>query len=186
MTVRVYVRVRAQTPAHSAFFEGRLQHGRQLGHFSATWNRNPCLDGLAKVPAIVFGLEGALALVPEKAHMQPLGVATVAALFPPQWRVRIIDQPQPLTDEDILQADLVMVSAMHAQRADARVVLSRCRKLGRRTLIGGPWANIEPEILLTLADHVVAGEVDEAFAGIAADLEAGRAGAFTRSRRGPT
>ena len=68
-----------------------------------------------------------------------------------------------------------MLSAMHAQRAAVRAVLARCRTLGRRTMIGGPYASSQPEALLAVADHVVAGEVDEQFGAIAAGLEAGLA-----------
>lgn len=126
-----------------------------------------------------YGLEGSLCMVPEKAHMAPLALATVAALLPPRWKVRLLDRAfQELTDQDILQADLVIVSAMHAQRADTRMVLERARELGRRTLLGGPWANIQPEIVREIADHVVVGEVEDSFAAIAADLETGRARRF--------
>ncbi len=126
-----------------------------------------------------YGLEGSLCMVPEKAHMAPLALATIAALLPPRWKVRLLDRAfQDLTDQDILQADLVIVSAMHAQRGDTRMILGRARALGRRTLIGGPWANIEPEIVRQIADHVVVGEVEDSFAAIAADLETGRARHF--------
>lgn len=48
-----------------------------------------------------------------------------------------------------------MVSAMQVQRADEHRALQRAAKLGRRTMIGGPYASSEPEALLPLADHVV-------------------------------
>jgi radical SAM superfamily enzyme YgiQ (UPF0313 family) len=63
---------------------------------------------------------------------------------------------------------------MAVQRTDMRGVLLRARKLGRRTILGGPFASsCEPELALSWADHVVRGEPDEAFAEIAADLERG-------------
>jgi radical SAM superfamily enzyme YgiQ (UPF0313 family) len=139
-----------------------------------------------KFPPSFYGLEGSLCLVPQRAHMAPLALATVAALLPAHWRLRLIDRAfQEVRDEDIRGADLVVISAMHAQRADARAILDRCRALGCRTLIGGPWANIEPEVLLGLADHVVAGEVEDTMAGIAADLESGHARRFYRTERRP-
>ncbi len=50
----------------------------------------------------------------------PLGLITVAALCPATWQIRLIDHAfEELRDEDLKWADLVMVSAMHAQRADA-------------------------------------------------------------------
>jgi radical SAM superfamily enzyme YgiQ (UPF0313 family) len=127
-------------------------------------------------PPSFWGFEGMLRILPEKSVVPPLGLITVASLCPPAWRLRLIDCAfDRLTDEDIRGADLVMLSAMHAQRFNAHAVLQRCRQLGTRTMIGGPYASSQPEKLLPLADHVVAGEVDERFGEIAAGLETGRA-----------
>jgi radical SAM superfamily enzyme YgiQ (UPF0313 family) len=129
-----------------------------------------------RFPPSFWGFEGMMQILPEKSVMPPLGLVTVAALCPPQWRIRLVDCAlDTLRDEDILWADLVLVSAMHAQRADTRAVLQRCRRLGRRSMIGGPYASSQPEALLPLADHVVAGEVDECFGEIASGLERGLA-----------
>lgn len=115
-------------------------------------------------------------LLPEKVVMPPLGLITVAALCPESWTLRLVDQGvEELTDEDILWADLVMVSAMTVQRDGLREVLARARRLGRRTMVGGPYASGEPARMLAMADHVVAGEPDEVFGEIARDLEEGTA-----------
>ncbi len=68
-----------------------------------------------------------------------------------------------------------MVSAMHAQRADARAILAQARRLGRRTFVGGPWASTDPDAVLRDADHVLVGEAEEAFPDIAVALEQGTA-----------
>ena len=129
-----------------------------------------------RFPPSFWGFEGMLEVIPEKSIMPPLSLITVAALCPATWHIRLIDRAfEELRDEDLLWADLVMVSAMHAQRADARVVLSRARSLGRRTFIGGPWASSEPEAVLSEADHVLVGEAEDVFADIAAALERGAA-----------
>jgi radical SAM superfamily enzyme YgiQ (UPF0313 family) len=129
-----------------------------------------------RFPPSFWGFEGVLDMIPEKAMTPPLGLITVAALCPATWSLRLIDRAvEELRDEDLRWADLVMVSAMHAQRADAVAVLARARSLGRRTFIGGPWASSEPELLLKEADHVLAGEAEEVFAEIAVALETGAA-----------
>jgi radical SAM superfamily enzyme YgiQ (UPF0313 family) len=129
-----------------------------------------------RFPRSFWGFEGMLEIIPEKSIMPPLGLITVAALCPATWNIRLIDRAfDDLRDEDLLWADLVMVSAMHAQRVDAVAVLARARALGRRTFIGGPWASSEPELLLKEADHVLAGEAEEVFADIASALEQGTA-----------
>jgi radical SAM superfamily enzyme YgiQ (UPF0313 family) len=127
-------------------------------------------------PPSFWGFEGVLEMTPEKSVMPPLGLITVAALCPAEWTIRLLDMAfEELTDEDLLWADLVMVSSMHAQKPNTLDVLSRSRALGRRTFIGGPWASSEPEFLLDKADHVMVGEAEEVFAEIALALEEGTA-----------
>lgn len=103
-------------------------------------------------------------IVPERSLMPPLGLITVAALCPKQWAIRLVDLAfEELNDQDLLWADLVVVSAMQVQRDDVRDTLQRASKLGRRTMVGGPYANSQPEELLPLADHVIVREPDEVF-----------------------
>jgi radical SAM superfamily enzyme YgiQ (UPF0313 family) len=129
-----------------------------------------------RFPPSFWGFEGVLAMIPEAAMTPPLGMITVAALCPASWTIRLIDHCfEELRDEDIRWADLVMVSAMHAQRADARVILAHARAHSKRTFVGGPWASTEPEIVLEDADHVFVGEAEEAFAAVAIALEQGTA-----------
>src|ERR1700750_1579074 len=71
-----------------------------------------------RFPPSFWGFEGALEMLPERAMTPPLGLITVAALCPSSWDLRVLDLAfEELRDEDLLWADLVMVSAMHAQRA---------------------------------------------------------------------
>ncbi|MBZ5565405.1 MAG: B12-binding domain-containing radical SAM protein [Acidobacteriia bacterium] len=129
-----------------------------------------------KIPDSFWTFTGMVVLLPEKTIMPPLGLITVAALCPPDWTLRLVDQAvEELTDDDILWADLVMVSAMTVQEAGLREVLARARRLGRRTMVGGPYASGEPTRMLPIADHVVVGEPDEVFSRIALDLEEGTA-----------
>ena len=128
-----------------------------------------------RFPSSFWSLQGMMGnLIPEEAFMPPLGLLTVAALCPKEWTIRLIDRAfEDLLDEDIHWSDLVMVSAMHVQQDDVREILGRARALGKRTIIGGPYASSEPEVLLSLADHVVVGEPDECFQQIANDIETG-------------
>jgi radical SAM superfamily enzyme YgiQ (UPF0313 family) len=129
-----------------------------------------------RFPASFWSLGEVMEIVPERSLVPPLGLITVAALCPERWEIRLVDLAfEDLRDEDLRWADLVMVSAMEVQREEVRQILARASRLGRRTMIGGPYASSEPEALLPLADHVVVGEPDEIFREIAADLETGRA-----------
>ncbi|HXP10456.1 MAG TPA: B12-binding domain-containing radical SAM protein [Acidobacteriaceae bacterium] len=132
-------------------------------------------------PPSFWGFEGVLEMIPERAMTPPLGLITVAALCPATWQIRLIDHAfEELRDEDLKWADLVMVSAMHAQRADALNVLGRARAFNKRTFVGGPWSSTDPEAALAVSDHVMVGEAEEAFPGIAAALENGTAHALYR------
>ena len=127
-------------------------------------------------PPSFWSFAGMMQLLDERVLMPPLGLITVAALCPKEWTLRLVDeQVEKVSDEDILWADLVMVSGMRVQRKGMEEALARARRLGRRTLVGGPYASGEPEALLQVADHVVAGEPDEVFGEIARDFENGRA-----------
>jgi radical SAM superfamily enzyme YgiQ (UPF0313 family) len=129
-----------------------------------------------KIPNSFWTFTGMMEVLPEKVVMPPLGLITVAALCPESWTLRLVDLGvEELTDEDILWADLVMVSAMTVQRDGLQEVLARARRLGRRTMVGGPYASGEPGRMLAIADHVVVGEPDEVFNEIAHDLEDGTA-----------
>jgi radical SAM superfamily enzyme YgiQ (UPF0313 family) len=134
-----------------------------------------------KFPPSFWGFEGVLEMLPEAAMTPPLGLVTVAALCPPSWSLRLLDHAfDEIRDQDISACDLVMVSAMHAQRADAVAVLRQARQLGVRTFIGGPWASSDPEATQIEADHVMVGEAEEVFADIARELEQGTAKALYR------
>jgi radical SAM superfamily enzyme YgiQ (UPF0313 family) len=129
-----------------------------------------------RIPSSFWSFDGMMEIIPERSIMPPLGLITVAALCPARWEIRLIDRAfQELSDQDVLWADLVMVSAMHVQRDDAHCILRSASSLGRRTMIGGSYASTQPDVLLGLADHVVVGEPDEMFGEIAAGLETGKA-----------
>ena len=129
-----------------------------------------------KIPNSFWAFNGMLELLPEKVVMPPLGLATVAALCPPNWSLRLVDQAvEELTDEDLRWADLVMVGGMEVQKAGMYETLARARSMGRRTIVGGPHASSEPRLMLELADHVVVGEPDEIFDQIASGIQDGTA-----------
>jgi radical SAM superfamily enzyme YgiQ (UPF0313 family) len=134
-----------------------------------------------RFPPSFWGFEGVLEMLPEAAMTPPLGLITVAALCPAAWTLRLLDHAfDEVRDEDLRWADLVMVSAMHAQRGDAVDVCRRAKAVGTRTFVGGPWASSDPASVQVEADHVMVGEAEEAFAAIAVALEQGTAQALYR------
>ena len=107
--------------------------------------------------------------------LPPLSLITVAALLPKEWNFRLVDlNVEDLRDEDFEWADVVMLTGMLVQRPSLHQVLERCRRLGVKTVVGGPYATSIPQEL-GAADHVMIGEGEELIPEMARDLEAGRA-----------
>jgi radical SAM superfamily enzyme YgiQ (UPF0313 family) len=120
--------------------------------------------------------EYALPLTGRQCLLPPLGLITVAALLPRHWACRLVDlNVESLTDEQIRWADVALVTGMLGQRTSLHQVLGRCRDLGVRTVVGGPYSMAFPREM-DQADHLVFGEGEEVVPVLAADLEAGRAG----------
>jgi radical SAM superfamily enzyme YgiQ (UPF0313 family) len=109
----------------------------------------------------------------------PLGLATLAALCPPDWDVTIVDEnvePVPLDP----QADLVGVCGMGVQSVRQRALLEFYRSRGHYVVAGGSYASLCPEEYAGRADTVIAGEAEYAWPEFCRDFEAGTARALYR------
>src|SRR5215510_7265954 len=90
----------------------------------------------------------ALAFARRRSILPPLGLITVAAMLPERWCLRLIDlDTEPLTDEQLKWADVVLLTGMLVQKPSLHQVLRRCRTLGVRTVVGGPYATALPHEL---------------------------------------
>jgi radical SAM superfamily enzyme YgiQ (UPF0313 family) len=110
----------------------------------------------------------------KRAINPPLGLATLAALCPPDWEVEIVDEnvaPLPLAP----QADLVGIGGMGVQFRRQRALLAYYRRGGYATVAGGSYASLCPDEYAALADTVVAGEAEYVWPEFCRDFEAGRA-----------
>lgn len=88
----------------------------------------------------------------------PLGLLTVAALFPQHWQFRLIDENvEPLLDEHIRWADLVCIGGMLPQQNSILYLITRAHKLGAMVVVGGPDPTSQPD-LYKEADFLVLGE----------------------------
>lgn len=96
-------------------------------------------------------------LTDRRAVNPPLGLATLAALCPPDWEVSIVDEnveALPVGGH----ADIVGVCGMGVQHARQVELLSFYRRQGAFVVAGGSFASLCPERYEGLADTVIAGE----------------------------
>jgi radical SAM superfamily enzyme YgiQ (UPF0313 family) len=122
-------------------------------------------------PKTYWGFQYAVSIIGKGAPHPPLGLATLAALLPPKWNLRILDlNVAPLGDADLRWADAVLVTGMLVHKDSIHAVISRARKLGVRTVVGGPAVSTRPEEFAD-ADHVFVGEAEGRLDQLIAALE---------------
>lgn len=124
-------------------------------------------------PNTFWSFKHALKFVSKKASFPPLGLLTVAAFLPKDWCKKLIDMnANKLTDDDILWADFVFISAMSIQSESANQVIERCNKLNAKIVAGGPLFTSSPEYYQNI-DHLVLNEAEITLPQFLSDLNEG-------------
>lgn len=124
-------------------------------------------------PDTFWSFKHALRFIFKEANNPPLGLLTVAALLPKEWEQKLADlNIRSLTDNDLLWADYVFISAMTVQRESARQIIDRCLNLGVKTVAGGPLFTTCPEEFPDV-DHLVLDEAEVTLEPFLADLQKG-------------
>ena len=136
-------------------------------------------------PPTYWGANFALKLLGIKAAFPPLGLLTIAAMFPPDYDLRVVDlNVTPLEDSDLEWADMVFTSTMIVQRHSLQTVIERCNRAGVPVVAGGPHpTTFHAEI--TGVAHFVLDEAEEIFPEFLRDLQNGTAKAIYREPRKP-
>jgi len=126
-------------------------------------------------PITYWGFQYALNFISKKAAFPPLGLLTVAGILPEHYEKKLVDMNvDKLTDKDILWADYVFLSAMVVQKDSVREVVDRCKRLGVKTVAGGPLFTSEHECYADV-DHLVLNEGEITIPTFVEDLERGQA-----------
>ncbi len=134
-----------------------------------------------KVAETFWSFKHALRVVGRKSAFPPLGALTVAAMLPESWNKSLVDMNvKDLSDQDLLWADYVFISAMIAQERSARSVIERCRHLGVKIVGGGPLFQSYRDHFGEV-DHLVLGEAEAVLSQFVADLQSGFPKACYRS-----
>ncbi len=138
-----------------------------------------------RYPDTYWSFRHALRVAAKKAAFPPLGLLTVAAMLPEDWEKKLVDMNvKTLDDDDIRWADYVLISAMAVQQDSTREVIGRCRRLGTKTVAGGPLFTQGFEHFGD-ADHMVLDEAEVTLPLFLEDLEKGCAKRIYTSRERP-
>jgi radical SAM superfamily enzyme YgiQ (UPF0313 family) len=124
-------------------------------------------------PKTYWGFQYAVGIVGKGAPHPPLGLATLAALLPQQWQIRILDlNVTPLRESDLRWADAALITGMLVHKSGIHEVVARARGSGVRTVVGGPAASSRPDEFAD-ADHVFVGEAEGRLQALVRALEDG-------------
>lgn len=101
-----------------------------------------------------------------------LGLLKVAALTPPGWDVKIVDEKVEALDLN-QAADLVGISVMTVTSRRAYEIADHFRQRGIKVVLGGMHASCMPDEALAHGDSVVIGEAEGLWPSVIADFDHG-------------
>ncbi len=113
-----------------------------------------------------------------------LNMITVAALFPLEWEVEVVDEGIEMIHPEA-EADLVGISTLTLDACHAYELAEQFRRRNIPVLMGGMHPTALPGEALRYADAVVVGEVEGILNRVLSDFRAGRMSGAYRSERLP-
>jgi radical SAM superfamily enzyme YgiQ (UPF0313 family) len=124
-----------------------------------------------KFPKTFWSYDRFIEMAGLKAFIPPLGIITVASLLPQSWEIRFVDRNvNPESRDDWDWCDIVILSAMIAQKTDFHNLIREAVRRQKKVAVGGPYPTSVPEDALSSgADFLV---LDEGEVTIPAFLQA--------------
>jgi radical SAM superfamily enzyme YgiQ (UPF0313 family) len=126
-----------------------------------------------KFPMSYWGLEHYLQITPHHAIFPPLGLLTLAALTPPDFTVILCDENAGEPIDYQTDADVIGITGYIVQMARVFEIADGFRALGKTVVIGGPLANLLPDICALYADVIFEGEAEYTWPRFLKDYLAG-------------
>ncbi|MEE9296158.1 MAG: B12-binding domain-containing radical SAM protein [Phycisphaerae bacterium] len=124
-------------------------------------------------PDTFWSFKYALRFISRKSAYPPLGLLTVAAMLPAEWKFRLVDlNVSRLTDADIDWADYVLISAMIVHADSCHRIVARCRAKSKTIIAGGPLFTTGHEQFPEI-QHFVLGEAEHIMPALIEDMSSG-------------
>ena len=121
-----------------------------------------------------WGFERCMQLFGKRANLPVACLALLAALVPDHHQVTLLDENvEDIDFERLGRADLVCVTGMSIQGRRLLEILEECKSRGVMTVVGGPMATVEPELLEDFADVIFLGEADDTWPQFLSEWERG-------------
>ncbi|MGD9818957.1 MAG: B12-binding domain-containing radical SAM protein [Desulfomonilaceae bacterium] len=113
-------------------------------------------------PQTFWSFDKVLKMTGKKALVPPLGLITLAALFPPDWEAELVDMVfQKVTECQWRETDVVMISGMGIQHRGILERIGEAKRRGKFVVVGGASVFHFPDDALNSgADIVVVGEAE--------------------------
>lgn len=124
-------------------------------------------------PPSYWGMEHFMDLTHYDAVFPPLGLLTLAALTPPQFRVDLCDENAGEVVNFDTDADIVGITGYIIQMKRAMEIADEFRRRGKIVIIGGPMANLVPEECRQHCDVLFEGEGEYIWPQFLKDYQAG-------------
>lgn len=126
-----------------------------------------------RYPDTFWSFKHILRFISKKAAFPPLGLLTVAAQLPKNWKKKLIDMNvTTLEDKDLEWADYVFISAMIVQKEEVGKIIERCQRLKVKIVAGGPLFTTGYREFKEI-DHFVLNEAETTLPSFLKDLKNG-------------
>ena len=141
----------------------------------------------AKADFSFWTLPESCRLMGAKTVMPSLGLVTVAALLPPEWKLRLVDlNTRELVADDWDWADIVLISGNIGHRTNLLKTIEEAAQRGKQVVAGGPYPTAVPEeVMETGAAFVVRGEGENTVPLLLDALKEGRTHGIIQNQERP-
>jgi radical SAM superfamily enzyme YgiQ (UPF0313 family) len=127
-----------------------------------------------KFPPTIWGMEYLLRMTRYEATFPPLGLLTLAALTPREFEVTICDENAGDQVDYDTPAQIIGITGYLVQKPSALVHAQEFRKRGKTVVIGGPMANLLPEVCRPHCDVLFEGEAEYTWPRFLREYDDGR------------